>query len=169
MTWLLKLYPPRWRRRYGAELAELIAAKPVSIGLALDLIAGAIDAWLHPRLAEPSTPDPKGDTAMIATLRQLDCAGCGADVSARDRRTRVAVMLGGTLVLTMLWLWAQWRFRNEYLTAVAPMMYFVPYMIGLRYTSLKRHSARAQAILIVGVSAVLTALLLIIGWIGTKI
>jgi len=36
MTWLLKLYPPRWGRRYSPELADLIAAQPVSIGDAVD-------------------------------------------------------------------------------------------------------------------------------------
>ena len=38
MTWLLKLYPPRWRRRYGAELTEMIAAQPFSIGAAIPLV-----------------------------------------------------------------------------------------------------------------------------------
>ena len=49
MTWLIKLYPPAWRRRYGRELSDLIAAQPASVGTAIDLVAGAIDAWFNPQ------------------------------------------------------------------------------------------------------------------------
>ena len=43
MTWLLKLYPPRWRRRYGKEFLALIAPQRFSIVTVLDIIGGAID------------------------------------------------------------------------------------------------------------------------------
>jgi hypothetical protein len=44
VTWLIRLYPPAWRRRYGRELAELIAVQPMSFRTAVDLVAGAVDA-----------------------------------------------------------------------------------------------------------------------------
>jgi hypothetical protein len=47
VTWLIRLYPA-WRRRYGRELAELLAAQPASFRTAVDLVAGAVDAWLNP-------------------------------------------------------------------------------------------------------------------------
>jgi hypothetical protein len=28
VIWLIKLYPPAWRRRYDREMAELIASQP---------------------------------------------------------------------------------------------------------------------------------------------
>jgi hypothetical protein len=46
---ILRLYPPAWRERYGDELAELLAARPVTIGDRLDLLWGAMDARLHPQ------------------------------------------------------------------------------------------------------------------------
>lgn len=64
MTWLLTLYPPRWRRRYGREFTELVATQRFSIGAAADLIAGAIDAWLHPQLVASATRDWKGAMSM---------------------------------------------------------------------------------------------------------
>ena len=63
MTWLIKLYPPAWRRRYGRELSELIATQPASFGTAIDLIAGAIDAWLNPQSS--TAADAKGTKAMV--------------------------------------------------------------------------------------------------------
>jgi hypothetical protein len=170
VTWLLKLYPPRWRRRYGEELTELLAAQPFSIGVAVDLTAGAIDAWLHPQLIVPAMPDVKGDASMIARIMRFECAGYGPDVTTSDKIKSATVNIGGTLVLALLWLWARWRFgRNDYLTALAPMAYLLPYLVSLHYTSLKRRSDRAQMILIVGLGVVLAAFLLLVGWIATKI
>ncbi len=41
MSWLVRLYPPSWRKRYGAELEELVRQTPGQIGTALDLLMGA--------------------------------------------------------------------------------------------------------------------------------
>jgi hypothetical protein len=169
VTWLLKLYPPRWRQRYGGELTEWVAAQPFSIGAAVDLIAGAIDAWLHPQLAGPATPDTRGDVSMIARMMQLKCAGYGPDVTASDKRKSAAVIIGGALGLTPLWLWAQWRQDNVYVLALAPMAYFLPYLVSLHYTSLKGRSARAQTILIGGLGVALAAFLVGVAWISMKI
>jgi hypothetical protein len=170
VTWLLRLYPPRWRRRYGEELAELVAAQPFSIGGALDLIAGAIDAWLHPHLAAPARPDVRGDATMIARMMRFECAGYGPNVTASDKLRSAAETIGGTLALSLLWLGTQWQFgRNEYAMALSPMAWFLPYLLGMRHTSLKGRSPRAQAILIVGSSTVLAAFLLVVGWVGARI
>lgn len=45
---LLRLYPRRWRARYGQEMEALLEARPVSWRGRLDLVRGAIDAWIHP-------------------------------------------------------------------------------------------------------------------------
>ena len=45
------LYPPAWRERYGDEMRALIEAGPLRRRDRLDLLRGALDAWLH-----PSTP-----------------------------------------------------------------------------------------------------------------
>ena len=73
MTWLIRLYPPAWRRRYGRELAELIATQPASFGTAVDLVAGAIDAWLNPQSSTAATAaDAKGAGAMVPKMLQLE-------------------------------------------------------------------------------------------------
>lgn len=47
MRWLLYLYPPRWRARYGDEFAALLDHQPRSPRIALDVVYGALDAHLH--------------------------------------------------------------------------------------------------------------------------
>ncbi|PZG15216.1 hypothetical protein [Nonomuraea aridisoli] len=53
---LLQLYPRPWRRRYGDEVADLIAARPVRARTLFDLAGGAADAWLHRRRIPGATP-----------------------------------------------------------------------------------------------------------------
>ena len=170
MKWVLQLYPPRWRQRYGAELAELIASQPVSIGGTLDLLAGAIDAWIHPELIAPATSDSKGESSMIAKTLRLKCAGYGPDVTSSDKAKSTAVNLGGTLTLALLWLWARSEFAGSpYLEALSPMAFLLPYLVSLRYTSLKGRSPTAQAIFVVGFGTVLTLILLLAAWVSTSI
>jgi hypothetical protein len=58
---LLALYPATWRARYGAEMEAVLDARPPDRRDALDLVAGAIDAHLHP-------PRPSMVPAMAALL-----------------------------------------------------------------------------------------------------
>lgn len=55
MSRLIDLYPAAWRERYGAELAELLAERPLAARDRLDLVRGAIDAHLDPQL-HPAMP-----------------------------------------------------------------------------------------------------------------
>lgn len=51
-TSLIGLYPRTWRDRYGDEMAALIEARRLRRRDRIDLVRGALDAWLHP--PEPS-------------------------------------------------------------------------------------------------------------------
>jgi len=172
MTWLLKLYPPAWRRRYGRELTDLIAAHPASLGTAIDLIAGAIDAWIHPQssTAVRATPVAKGEGTMLAKMMHLRCAGYGPNVTSADVWKSLGVTLGGTVALTLVCMWATRRFvDNPYVESLSLMAYLIPVLVGLRYTSLKGRSAGVQAIFILGLSAVLMAMSLISTWLGARL
>lgn len=45
MNWLVRLYPPSWRKRYGGELEILVQEMPGRMGTALDLLIGAAIAY----------------------------------------------------------------------------------------------------------------------------
>ena len=45
MNWLVRLYPPSWRKRYGQELEVLVDEMPAKAGIALDLLIGAAVAY----------------------------------------------------------------------------------------------------------------------------
>jgi hypothetical protein len=59
MSWLIRLYPARWRERYGSELEQLVRDMRPStsrVAIAVDLVKGALDAHVqqgvHVRISE---------------------------------------------------------------------------------------------------------------------
>ena len=57
---LIRLYPARWRDRYGDELAAMLEERPVGPFDAADLILGALDAHLHLRGLGAASEHRKG-------------------------------------------------------------------------------------------------------------
>lgn len=168
MTWLIRLYPPAWRRRYGRELAELIATQPASFGTAVDLVAGAVDAWLNPQSStSAAATDAKGAGAMVSKMLRLRSAGHGPSVTAADGRKARMVTIGGTLVLVLAVIWAMARYgNNRYLESLLAVSWIMPMLLSQRYTSLKGRPGRVQTVLIGGPAAFVVAIALAAAWIN---
>ena len=62
---LLLLYPSWWRRRYGDEAFAILEEVPLGRGAVLDLLRGALDAWLNQR------PPLGGDGRLAAGVVAL--------------------------------------------------------------------------------------------------
>ena len=169
MTWILWLYPPRWRHRYGEELRALVDAQRFSIGNAIDLIAGAIDAWIHPQMIAAVQPAPaaEGEKTMVARTMKLRCGGYGSNVTKADARKAAAVMIVTTLVLTAAWMGVRLRTHdNAYVDAFSAMPFFVGLLLSMRYTYLKTRSGAAQAIFIAGSLVFIALIFALAGWIS---
>jgi hypothetical protein len=172
MTVLLKLYPPSWRRRYGEELGALIDAQPVSIGNTIDVISGAIDAWIHPQLIaiiQPATT-AKGEKPMSAENLRFRCAGYQPHITRTDQRKSAATMLIATVVLSLGWMWLHVRTHGApYVDAFSLMPFLAGWLLSMRYTYLKERSGPAQAIFMAGSIGILTLLFGLAGWITSRI
>ncbi len=72
MSGLLRLYPRAWRARYGAELDELVAHRPLGISGSIDLFRGALDAHRHPELVDPAAVDRAAGLAAVSPERYED-------------------------------------------------------------------------------------------------
>jgi hypothetical protein len=168
VTWLIRLYPPGWRRRYGRELAELIAAQPMSFRTAVDLVAGAVDAWLNPQSSTTvTTMDAKGAGAMLPKVLQLRSRGYGSDVTVVDGLKAAAVTIGGTLALVAVLTGATKLYgKNSYFESLLAMGWVVPFLFSQHYTYLKGYPARVQAVLIGGPAAIVIAIALGNAWIN---
>jgi hypothetical protein len=169
LRWLLRLYPRAWRARYGDEFAALLDTQPRSPQLVIDILAGAIDARLDPQLAAaPSCPQPEGDKAMNSTMR-FRCMGHGPNVTQRDKWWSAAVVLGGTAILSLAWVALHVRFRdNSYVDSFTAMPFFAAMMLSMPFTYLKGRSVASQVIFIGSFLAILTALLLLIGFVTAR-
>jgi hypothetical protein len=64
MSRLLRLYPAAWRQRYLVEVGDLLADRPPGFRSRIDLVRGALDAWLHPQVVATATPDEREETLM---------------------------------------------------------------------------------------------------------
>ena len=166
MTWLIRLYPPAWRRRYGRELAELLAAQPMSFRTAVDLVAGAVDAWLNPQSSTAvTTTDAKGARAMLPKMLQLRSGGYGPEVTVADSLKAAAVTIVGTLARVGVLTGAIKLYgKNPYFESLLAMGWLVPFLFSQHYTYLKGRSARVQAVLIGGPAVIVIAIALGNAW-----
>jgi hypothetical protein len=57
---LLRLYPPRWRARYGDEFAAVLEERPLGPFDVADVLLGALDAHLHLRGLGAASQHAKG-------------------------------------------------------------------------------------------------------------
>jgi hypothetical protein len=168
VTWLIRLYPPAWRRRYGRELAELLAAQPMSFRTAVDLVAGAVDAWLNPQssTAIPAT-DAKGAEAMLPKMLQLKSGGYGPDVTVADSLKAAAVTIIGTLaIVAVLTAAIKIYGKNPYFESLLAMGWLLPFLFSQHYTYLKGRPASVQTVLIGGPAVIVIAIALGNAWIN---
>jgi hypothetical protein len=170
MSWLIRLYPPAWRRRYGPELAELLARQPASFRTVVDVAAGAVDAWVNPQSSTAAlTADPKGQNAMVAKMLKLACAGHGSTYTRADAFKAAWMNIAGTLALVLAVRWAMARYgKNDYLEGFLMVSWLVPFVISQRYTSLKGRSGRVQTVLIGGPVAIIIGIVLVSAWINSN-
>ena len=171
MTWLLKLYPPRWRRRYGEEFLALIAPQPFSFGTVFDIIGGAIDAWTQPQshLAARAAAQPEGDAIMLAKVMRLRCAGYGEKATTVDALKGAGVVLGGTTLSVLVATWLRRQSVDPvYTQALMTNGWLLAFIASMPYTTLKGWPGRTQAIFMGVLSAVIVLIALGAGWLSGR-
>jgi len=165
MNWLLRLYPREWRRRYGAEVEELLASQPRSLQAVVDLLGGAIDAHLKPqafaRRIEERAAGPQGGSDMVNRL--MGCAGRTAPTS--DERLLATVLtLGSALVVAAIMLIG----HNELSRTIGLTMVPGVLAVGTQSALSRGHSWPARVALIGGPFVVMFLIGLAAGMIATR-
>ena len=152
MKCLLHLYPPAWKRRYRREMEEHLQKELPRFRTALDLIAGAIDAWLNPQWI-PEAKNAGGEKTMITASR------CGpADISAADAGRSAAWMLGVTFALTAVGVALDKTVGDHFaIEALIYSSFFIALTVSSHETFLKPYSRAARSV-VIAASAV--------GWYG---
>jgi hypothetical protein len=155
VTFLVRLYPKSWRARYGDEFAAILDAQPASLGLLVDVLAGALDARLHPRLIASSTRGPErtalqGVSAMTEAL-MTRCAAGGPQLSTREQYLAGGMMMAAALLMGTAYVLLRHRFHAT--PAVEAVGYSIFPGIMLFYTQaayLRHRPAATQAVFLGG-------------------
>ena len=160
MSWLLKLYPREWRRRYGAEIEEVVASQPKSLQLVVDLLGGAVDAHLKPqafaRRLEAASDDQRGGSDMVTRL-----TGCGRTPSSsrKDALLGAGLTIGAALVVAAIMLIG----RSPITEGIGVVMFPGVLAVGTQSMKLRGHSVPAKVVLLGGPFLVLFLIGLLAG------
>ena len=100
---LLRLYPRAWRERYGEEFLATVGPEALGPQQVIDMVSGAIDAWLSADVRRATAPasvartggGPMNVKALIACSKQ-------ARYTKRDALIGAGIMVAVTLILTAL-------------------------------------------------------------------
>jgi hypothetical protein len=162
MNWMLRLYPAPWRERYGEEFDAVLSNQRPSPGLVLDVLAGALDARLHPQVrsqmqhsdSEQVVQNKSGDDTMTLAMLQR-CAIGGPKLSPSERRIASGLGIASSLVLAILYLVLTKLYRGA--PAVQAVIYtaiLFPNFIHQQTVYLKKRLWLTQAFVLgAGVSA----------------
>ena len=150
MSWLLHLYPARWRERYGEEFRAVLAGQRASLGLFFDVLGGAVDAHLHPQIVHSHAKQTKGDDTMTLAMLQR-CAAGGAKLSPDDRRIASRVTIFSALAIAVLYMVLTKIYREA--PPVQALIYASAPALSMVYAQtayLRRRSWRVQAFILGG-------------------
>jgi hypothetical protein len=86
---LLRLYPARWRDRYGDEFAAVVEERPLGPFDVADILLGALDAHLHVRGLGAASQHGKGFamSLRIGGMPPSSAGSCGSTSSPATRST----------------------------------------------------------------------------------
>ena len=157
---LIRLYPRAWRDRYGEEFLETTGPGSLHLQQVIDIVAGAIDAWLSSDVRRAANQKPGTNTANgEAVMNNVMTGGCRSTklrYTKRDGMIGAGVMLAGTLLSVVLGTVA----RQNGMPIVGEMLltngFLASTMLSTPFWLLKGQPWRAQVVLIGGTIAMLT-------------
>ena len=89
---LLRLYPARWRARYGDEFAAVLEERPLGPFDVADILLGALDAHLHLRGLGAASEHGKGFAMSLRiggyAASSVACSGCSCSPAMHQQRGR---------------------------------------------------------------------------------
>jgi hypothetical protein len=158
-TRLLRLYPRAWRDRYGEELLEVVGRDSVTLQQAIDIVSGAIDAWLSTEVRTAtraaSAAAPGGSTM---TVRTMLCHATDVRYTTRDSLFAAAVMIGMTAAFSALGLalkYSGWTATSQVVLNVAFMGSMI---LSLPFWLMKGQPWKAQAAIVGGTLVLLVTI-----------
>jgi hypothetical protein len=162
---LLRLYPRRWRERYGDEFIATVGHDKLRALQVIDIVMGAIDAWLSADVRHATAGAPVAPNGGPMTLKSmLVCQRTNSRFTTRDSLIGAGVMIGGAAIFSMLGLAA----RRDGMRVIGEILINVGFLgsltLSMPFWLMKGQPWKAQVV-IVGTTL---ALLVAIGYLGSR-
>jgi hypothetical protein len=165
---LIRFYPRQWRERYADEFIEVVGEKNLTTQQTIDILAGAVDAWISPSVRasvrSSAAGNASGGAAMIQQLR-VKCATSTPRYTTKDSLISAGVLIATTFVLLALGIAANrqgYHTLGEVLKGVA---FPASMMVSMPFALLKGQPTRVQTFLV----TIPLVLLFAISYLATKI
>ena len=158
---LLRLYPRDWRARYGDEFVDLVGEGNLSAQQTVDIVAGAVDAWLSPRVrasVRGSTAEAtSGGVPMIQSLK-LKCATTTPRYTTKDSLIGAAITIGATALILAAGIAASRQGFETLGETLKGLAFPASMVLSMPFYAMKGQSRRAQAFFVVVPMAILIAI-----------
>ena len=164
---LLRVYPRDWRARYGDEFLEVVGEANLSAQQAIDILAGAVDAWVSPKVRTSVRGSAAGGNGGVTMIRELKlkCTTSTPRYTTKDGLISAGVLLAATLVLSVLGIAARRQGYDQLAEFMLALAFPASVVISMPFAILKGQPVRVQTFFIV----VPLAILVVLTWIATLI
>jgi hypothetical protein len=143
---LLRLYPRAWRERYGEEFLAIAGEGPLTFQQRIDIVSGAVDAWLSADVRHATRPAAAGGGTM--TVRTMLCTKDEVRYTARDARIGAAVMILGSIGFALAGTALHRMGMVQAGQAVLNIGFFVALLLSMPFSVLKGQPRKAQVAMV---------------------
>ena len=142
---LLRLYPRAWRERYGDEFLEVIGPGSVTLQQAIDIVSGAIDAWLSSEVHTATRVTTAGGGSVVRTMV---CRKSDNRHSTRDSLIAAAIMLALTSAFALGGIVTKREGWTMASTMLLNLSFVVPFTLSMPFWIMKGQPWKAKVVLI---------------------
>ena len=156
---LLRLYPRAWRERYGDEFLATIGPEALGPQQVIDMVSGAIDAWLSADVRRATAPASAAPTrgGLMNVKALIACDRKQARYTKRDALIGAGVMVGATLLLTTLGTIATRRGWPATGETLVNLSFNAALMLSMPFWLMKGQPWKAQGVIMGAMVLLITA------------
>ncbi len=154
---LIRLYPREWRERYADEFLAVAGHGRLTLQQAIDIISGAIDAWLSADVRRAAT---NGGTMQTKSL--WICQGTTTRYTRRDGLIGAAVMIASSIVLVLIGTVLKQSGAEKLSETIFSLGFLVSFAVSQPFWLTKGQPWKAQTVILGGTLLFLVA----IGWLS---
>jgi hypothetical protein len=154
---LLRLYPRGWRERYGEEFLAMLGATPLQAQQVIDIVSGAIDAWLSSdvRGATRVATSSSGGVTMVKAISI--CQRNQQRYTTRDGLISAGVMLAVSAVFVVIGMALRRSGWTESSQVLLSLSMPVSMSLSMPFWLMKDQPRKAQFVITAGTLLILAA------------